>query len=135
MSTTVPLLARPLCASVASRPLRVTRLLRWGVLAVAAVVALVLVWPGVWLGVAALVLPDVPLLLPGAWAEHGRIKSWTVPLYNATHLLAGPLVLGAAGLALGSTAAIGVAAGWLVHVAADRAVGYDLRDRNGDVRR
>lgn len=33
------------------------------------------------------------------------------------------------------SAVLGVAAGWLAHVAVDRVAGYDLRDRHGAIRR
>jgi hypothetical protein len=135
MSTAVPLVSRPLCASVAAQPLPVGRRVRWATVAVLATVALVVAWPGAWLGVAALLAPDLPLLVPGAWAERGRLRPWAVPAYNATHLLAGPLLLAGVGAVLGVATVVGLGAGWLVHVAVDRAVGYDLRDRDGDVRR
>ncbi len=135
MSTAVPLVRRPLCASVAARPVPVGRRARWAVVALLATVALVAAWPGAWLGIAALVAPDLPLLVPGAWGERGRLRPWAVPAYNATHMLAGPLLLAGVGTVLGMPAVLGVAAGWLVHVAVDRAAGYDLRDRHGDVRR
>jgi hypothetical protein len=135
MSTTVPLVSRPLCASVAARPAPVGRRIRWAALAVAATVVLVLAWPGAWLGVAALLAPDLPLLAPGAWGERGRLRPGAVPFYNAGHMLAGPLLLVATGAVLGVPTVVGVGAGWLVHVAVDRTAGYDLRDRNGDVRR
>lgn len=92
-------------------------------------------WPGAWLATAALLAPDAPLLVPGAWAGRGRLRPWAVPAYNATHMLAGPLVLAGVGAVLGMPTVLGVAAGWLVHVAVDRAVGYDLRGRDGEVRR
>lgn len=135
MSTAVPLVSRPLCASVAARPVPVGRRVSWAALALLASVALVVAWPGAWLGVAALLAPDLPLLVPGAWAGRGRLRPWAVPAYNATHLLAGPLLLAGAGAALGAATVVGAGAGWLVHVAVDRALGYDLRDRDGDVRR
>lgn len=83
--------------------------------------------------------PDVPLLLPRAWASAGQLNPWVVQFYNAAHALAGPLFLAALGLGVvglgGGTEVLGVAAGWLAHVAFDRVVGCDLRDRNGVVRR
>ncbi len=144
----VPLVRRPLCASAATRPVDVARRLRWAVVAAAAVSLLVPAWPGLGLGLLALLAPDVPLLLPRAWADDGRLRPWAVPFYNATHALAGPLLVGLVGLvglvalvgasgalARAGTAALGVGAGWLAHVAVDRVLGYDLRDAYGDVRR
>ncbi|MCA9513798.1 MAG: DUF4260 family protein [Myxococcales bacterium] len=138
MSVAIPVIRRPLCASVAARPVSIPRRLAWVAIATAAIAALTVVWPGAALGVTALVAPDVPLLLPRAWAARGRLRPWAVPLYNTTHALAGPLLLGAVGavtLAAGAgTAVLGVACAWLSHVTVDRALGYDLRDANGDVR-
>lgn len=141
MSATLPLVRRPLCASAAARPVAIGRRLRWLVVALAAVALLVPTWPGAWVGVGALLAPDLPLLLAGAWAEAGRLRPWAVPFYNAMHAVAGPLVLGAAGgaaLALGAgtgAVVVGTASGWLAHVAVDRIMGYDLRDQFGEIRR
>ena len=135
MSTTIPLVSRPLCASVAARPAPVGRRFRWAAVAVLATAVLVVAWPGGWLAAAALLAPDLPLLVPGAWAERGLLRPRAVPFYNAAHMLAGPLLLMGTGALLGVPTLVGVAAGWLVHVAVDRAAGYDLRDRDGDVRR
>lgn len=138
MSVTIPLVHRPFCRSVAVSPLDVGLRLRWAAALAAAIVVLVQTWPGLTLGLIALLAPDVPLLLPRAWAGAGRLNTWVVPFYNAAHALVGPLVLAALGLGVvglgGGTAVVGVAAGWLAHVAFDRVLGYDLRDRNGDVR-
>ena len=135
MRTAIPVIGRPLCASVASQPVPLARRVRWALLSVVAIAALVAAWPGVWLGVAALLLPDLVLLIPGAWAEQGRLRSWAVPYYNAAHLLAGPLLVLGAGAVLGAETVVGVGAGWLVHVCVDRAAGYDLRDATGGLRR
>ncbi len=134
-ATAVPLIPRPACASVAGTAVPAARRLRWAAVAVAAVAVLVVAWPGAWWGVGALLLPDLPLLLPRAWAEHGRLRPWAVPFYNATHALAGPGVLLVAGVATGTSTLTGIAAGWLVHIAVDRVAGYDLRDRSGALRR
>ena len=131
----VPLVRRPWCSSVAGSPVPVARRVRWAAGAVAALVVLVAMWPGHWWGVAALLLPDLPLLLPRAWAQQGRLRPWVVPVYNAAHALAGPVVLLAIGAAVGAGTVVGVAAGWLVHVAVDRAAGYDLRNSSGALRR
>ncbi|MGL5809453.1 MAG: DUF4260 family protein [Nocardioides sp.] len=136
--TTIPIVHRPLCASVAAEPMPVRRRLAWFGVTLAAATILVASWPGATAGILALLLPDLPLLVPGAWAERGRLKRWAVPLYNTTHALAGPLTLmligGALTLAGAGDTALGIAAGWLVHVAIDRAVGYDLRTADGLIR-
>lgn len=139
MSVTIPLVHRPFCGSVAASPLDVGLRLRWAAALAAAIVLLVPTWPGLALGLVALLAPDVPLLLPRAWASGGRLRPWVVPAYNATHAVVGPVVVAAVGLGVvglgAGTELLGVAAGWLAHVAVDRVLGYDLRDGNGDVRR
>jgi hypothetical protein len=51
--------------------------------------------------------------------------------YNAMHSTAGPLLLAAAGLALGQPLALAVALIWLAHVGFDRALGYGLKHVSG----
>jgi len=132
VGSVVPLLPHPLCSSVSGRSVPVARRIGWMLLAALSTALLVTVWPGAWLGIAALVLPDAPLLFLNG--REGRLAPRAVPYYNAAHMLAGPLVTLGIGAALGSAAAVGVGAAWLVHVAVDRAVGYDLRDSAGAVR-
>jgi hypothetical protein len=129
--TQVPFLPYPLCSSVSGRSVPVVRRIGWGSAAALSVTLLVMTWPGAWIGIAALLLPDVPLLY---LSKDGRLAPRAVPYYNATHLLAGPIVTLGLGAMLGSAAVIGVGAAWLVHVTVDRALGYDLRDRTGSIR-
>ena len=130
--THVPFLPYPLCSSVSGRSMPVVRRIGWALAAVLAVILLVMTWPGAWIGVVALLLPDVPLLYLNG--KDGRLAPRAVPYYNATHLLGGPIVTLGLGAILGSAAVIGVGAAWLVHVTVDRALGYDLRDRTGNIR-
>jgi hypothetical protein len=130
--THVPFLPNPLCSSVSGRSVPGVRRIGWALAAVLSVTLLVMTWPGAWIGFAALLLPDVPLLYLNG--KDGRLAPRAVPYYNATHLLAGPIVTLGLGAMLGSAAVIGVGAAWLVHVTVDRALGYDLRDRTGNIR-
>jgi hypothetical protein len=47
--------------------------------------------------------------------------------YNAAHMTAGPLALGAAGLLANLPALAPLAAIWLAHIGLDRALGYGLK--------
>ena len=79
------------------------------------------------------IAPDIALVAgAGTGLERGQLHPRAVPLYNALHRAAGPLVLAALAL----TGVLGV--GWLVgalawgfHIAVDRAIGYGLRTREG----
>lgn len=130
--THIPLLPYPLCSSVSGRSMPVARRIGWALAAALSVTLLVMTWPGAWIGVAALLLPDVPLLFLNG--KSGRLAPRAVPYYNATHLLAGPIITLGLGAVLGSAAVVGVGAAWLVHVTVDRALGYDLRDSTGAIR-
>lgn len=85
------------------------------------------------------VFPDLALI--GAFADGGRLKPHRVPLYNRLHRLAGPALLLAIGAPYhllakhpGSWAPGLAALAWFVHVAADRACGYGLREPDGTIR-
>ena len=87
-----------------------------------------------WAWVAAsFVAPDVALLLgAGRGLAPGQLHPRAVPLYNALHHPAGPLVpaaLWAAGLTGAGPLAAALACG--AHIAMDRAAGYGLRTRRG----
>lgn len=69
----------------------------------------------------ALLLPDVAML---GYLVNKRIGS---TVYNIFHTYTLPLVLGAAGVALGSTLALQAAIIWMAHIGMDRAVGYGLK--------
>lgn len=88
-----------------------------------------------WLFWLFLILPDVPMLLallPGERLTMRRMPRRVVPFYNATHNLLLPLALGA-GLWLASGAVPWYVAGWFLHVGVDRALGFGLRARDGQV--
>jgi Domain of unknown function (DUF4260) len=102
-------------------------------LLVAAVAVAIEAATGWWQLAVFAIAPDVALLAgAGSGLERGQLHPRAVPLYNALHRLAGPLVLAA----LAVTGLLGT--GWLVaalawgcHVCLDRAVGYGLRTREG----
>ena len=98
--------------------------------AVATVVATGAGWA--WVA-AAFLAPDVALLLgAGRGLAPGQLHPRAVPLYNALHHPAGPLVLAAlwaAGLA--GAGPLAAALAWGAHIAMDRAAGYGMRTRDG----
>ena len=51
--------------------------------------------------------------------------------YNLAHSTVGPLLLGGAGLFLGSRITVEVALLWLAHIGVDRALGFGLKHRTG----
>jgi hypothetical protein len=68
--------------------------------------------------------PDLALF-GGAGLAKGQLHPRAVPLYNALHRFAGPIVLAfVPGFQLGALA-------WALHIAIDRAVGYGLRTPDG----
>ena len=86
--------------------------------------------------VLALGAPDVTMLIGAGEAGQGMLSRRAVPFYNLAHRPWLPLVL-----LVGYTVApldwpplftAGLA--WLAHIAADRALGYGLRDRDGSRR-
>lgn len=113
---------------------RVTQAALAAVLA-GALVAQIVAEPGTWPWLVAFALaPDLPLLAGmGHGGVHGRINPRAVPAYNALHVYQGPVLLGAAAIALGPAALTGALA-WGLHIAADRTAGYGLRTRSGDQR-
>src|SRR5690349_23666628 len=80
--------------------------------------------------------PDLALLAglaPGL--AQGQLHPRAVPLYNALHRSAGPvvlLVLASAGVLALPWFILGL--GWATHIAMDRAAGYRLRDLHGWIR-
>jgi len=69
--------------------------------------------------------PDLALL-----GYLGGSRLGTV-LYNATHSLVGPVLLGAASLVFAAPAAMAVALAWTAHIGFDRALGYGLKYAQG----
>jgi Domain of unknown function (DUF4260) len=51
--------------------------------------------------------------------------------YDAAHTYVGPVVLGAAGVALDARLAVQLALIWLAHIGVDRAIGYGLKYGSG----
>jgi hypothetical protein len=77
--------------------------------------------------------PDLALLYgAGPDLDHGQIHPRAVGVYNIAHRLWGPIALAAlASLGVLSVGYFIGALTWALHVAADRAVGYGLRTRDG----
>jgi uncharacterized protein DUF4260 len=87
---------------------------------------------GTWQLWVAFVLPDVALLAGAARGlERGQLAPRAVPLYNALHHPAGPLLAVIVAAALLPDAWLAAALAWGAHVAMDRAAGYGLRTREG----
>ncbi len=119
--------------------------LTWGMSAAVWFVVLVLAciwwgWPATAVAVIFGALPDIALI--GAFAGQGCLKPERVRLYNTLHTMTLPIILLAAGLVVflvtggyesgfWPIALAGLA--WFVHVAADRAFGYGLRDADGRI--
>ena len=99
-----------------------------GLLALAIEIAGVGTWQ-LWI---AFVLPDVALLAGAARGlQRGQLAPRAVPLYNALHHPAGPLLAVVVAAALLPDAWLAAALAWGAHVAMDRAAGYGLRTREG----
>lgn len=97
-------------------------------------------WPAIGITVLFGLVPDLPLI--GGFIEKGRLNPNRVKLYNTLHVTTIPvamLVLGIVVLFLTGgfdtgfwpLALAGVA--WFVHIAADRAFGFGLRDADGSM--
>jgi hypothetical protein len=87
---------------------------------------------GTWQLWVAFVLPDVALLSGAARGlQRGQLAPRAVPLYNALHHPAGPLVAIVVAAALLPDAWLAGALAWGAHVAMDRAAGYGLRTSEG----
>lgn len=88
-----------------------------------------------------LLAPDVFGLLPAAFLGRapacGHLPPRAVALYNIWHTYSLPLVLGAALLLVPSLANLDVVLnpwpllGWLIHISADRFLGFGLRGDDG----
>ena len=99
-----------------------------GLLALAIEIAGVGTWQ-LWI---AFVLPDVALLAGAARGlQRGQLAPRAVPLYNALHHPAGPLLAVVVAAALLPDAWLAAALAWGAHVAMDRAAGYGLRTPEG----
>jgi hypothetical protein len=89
-----------------------------------------------WVALGFALMPDLGLLagLSRNLAK-GQLNPRAVPLYNALHMLVGPVVMAI----LAATGLIGdwgyvAALAWSAHVTVDRALGYRLRTPDGYIR-
>jgi Domain of unknown function (DUF4260) len=111
------------------------RRLAWAALFAGSLGAALAVDAGTWQLWVLLVAPDIALFAGiGRGLEKKQLHPRAVPLYNALHHPAGPVVLGLASIALGPAWLVG-ALGWLAHIAIDRAAGYGPRDARGFIGR
>jgi hypothetical protein len=103
-----------------------TRILRIeGLAAFTAALATFLAFDGQLRLLAVLALaPDVAML---GYPAGPRVGSLT---YNAAHRYVLPVALAPVGLWIGATPALLVAAVWVAHIGADRALGYGLEDES-----
>jgi hypothetical protein len=77
-------------------------------------------------------MPDVALFVGiGSGLAKGQLHPRAVPLYNALHRFAGPLVLAAVAAAFLPTGYLVGALAWALHIAIDRVAGYGLRTPDG----
>ncbi len=85
-----------------------------------------------------LLLPDIALVGAFDPDRQGMLRPRSVAFYNALHRPWAPLAIGALGIALtaagGSALVFFAGLAWLAHIAADRALGYGLRDPDGSIR-
>ena len=80
-----------------------------------------------------LVGPDIGLVVApalGPMPGRGRLPPRAVPVYNALHTYTLPVLfwIGAWAVAIGPWPLLG----WLIHISADRALGFGLRGPDGD---
>jgi len=114
----------------------IDRRLAWGAVAASLLAATVLQVQdhgGGWLALGFALMPDLGLLAgAGRGLEKGQLAPRAVPIYNALHRIAGPVLLGGLVLA-GVVPTVWLAAplGWALHISVDRAVGYGLRGSDG----
>ncbi|EST22274.1 DUF4260 family protein [Streptomyces niveus] len=124
--------------SSASRPVRTAWVVAFVLLLVFAVFEATKY--GGWVLVAALagaVAPDLSFLagLSGGPHQHGQLPRRAVPLYNLLHRPVVPVVV-MLGCLIPESPSVAVPVfnfglAWLVHIAADRALGYGLRTPDG----
>jgi Domain of unknown function (DUF4260) len=102
------------------------------VLLAAAVYVLLEQGTGLWQFFAFGAMPDVALFVGiGSGLAKGQLHPRAVPLYNALHRFAGPLVLAAVAAAFLPTGYLVGALAWALHIAIDRVAGYGLRTPDG----
>jgi hypothetical protein len=114
----------------------IDRRLAWGGIAASLLAATVLQvhdHGGGWLALGFALMPDLGLLAgAGRGLDKGQLAPRAVPIYNALHRFAGPVLLGGLVLA-GVVPAVWLAAalGWALHISIDRTAGYGLRGSDG----
>jgi hypothetical protein len=87
---------------------------------------------GGWYALTFALMPDLALLAGIAPnLAKGQLHPRAVPLYNALHHPAGPILFALASLAGLGTPWLAAALAWGTHIAVDRAVGYGPRTREG----
>lgn len=74
-----------------------------------------------WTFALLILLPDVSMLAYFAGPRAGAIA------YNIAHSLVGPAAVATAGLSMGWTVLLPLAAIWFAHIGIDRALGYGLK--------
>jgi Domain of unknown function (DUF4260) len=76
--------------------------------------------------------PDIALFAgAGRGLAKGQLHPRAVPLYNALHRFAGPVILAAVAAAFLPTGYLVGALAWGLHIAIDRVAGYGLRTPDG----
>lgn len=118
-------------------PIETPRLVVAGALLSAAAAVVVLTSAPWWVVLLGTIGPDLAFLAAVGTrpATRGSMPSRVVPVYNATHHLAGPWFLATAALLLLSTPLAAAALAWHAHLQWDRGVGYGLRDADGRIQR
>jgi hypothetical protein len=113
-------------AALATRPARQAAYAALAAALLAAALALIVDRGGLWQFFAFGAAPDLALFLGiGTGLAKGQLHPRAVPVYNAVHRFAGPILLALVpGLLVGAVA-------WALHIAVDRTVGYGLRGPDG----
>lgn len=89
-------------------------------------------WGGGWQAIGFAIAPDIALVLGmSSGLARGQLHPRAVPLYNALHHWAGPILLGIAAVAWIGLPWLAGAVAWALHIAIDRAVGYGPRTAEG----
>jgi hypothetical protein len=77
-------------------------------------------------------MPDIALFAgAGTGLAQGQLHPRAVPLYNALHRFAGPIMLAVLAAAFLPAGYLAGALAWAAHVAIDRIAGYGLRTPDG----
>ncbi len=86
-----------------------------------------------WIALIFAIAPDFAFFAGiGQPLQKGQMPARAIPIYNALHVLIGPVILAAAALVLDrNLTLLGGALAWASHIMVDRAVGYGLRGPDG----